>query len=229
MKPLAIACLTALLALAEISSAHGEPQRDQRAAVLEQTVVGQLELPHGDGRRGVELRVTVAVEASDDRTTWVQFDAEGRFSHTFSGRLTSVTVTAGNFPVQRINADVFPEASRTGLIDTGVIDLRGRLMRHRLVLRAAEGSSQGDVRVAMWSGPPPVGPWGEPVSLGSSQFPTRALGDEMEWLVPNDAQAIYFLAERPSGPGRGRAWRSGHQRLFGPFSSETLPTELVVD
>lgn len=77
--------------------------------------------------------------------------------------------------------------------------------------------------------PPPVGPRGEPVSLGSRQFPPVALGSETAWLVPNDAQAIYFVVERPSGFDGETQWRGGHQRQFGPFPAARLPAELIMD
>lgn len=48
-------------------------------------------------------------------------------------------------------------------------------------------------------------------------------------LLPRDADAICFLVERPAGPERGAAWCSGHQRLFGPFTSADLPAEMVMD
>ena len=111
----------------------------------------------------------------------------------------------------------------------GVIDLRERLKKHGLLLRAAKGKPAGDVRVAMWFGPPPVGPRGEPVSLGSRQFPPVTLGSQVEWLLSHDAHSIYFLVERPSGLGRGSKWRSGHQQLFGPFTSAEIPAELIMD
>ena len=133
------------------------------------------------------------------------------------------------WPPHRIDTHELPEVDQAGLIDVGVIDLRDRLKRHRLVLRAAEGMPEGEVRVAMCSGLPPVGPGGGSVSLGSRQFPAVSLDSEMEWLVPNDAQSIYFLVERPAGSGRGREWRTGHQRLFGPFAAAELPAELVMD
>ena len=80
------------------------------------------------------------------------------------------------------------------------------------------------------TGPPPVGPQGEPVSLGSRQFPPVALGTEVEWLLGHDAHSIYFLVERPADEGlRTRPWRSGYQQLFGPFTAAEIPSELVVD
>ncbi len=40
---------------------------------------------------------------------------------------------------------------------------------------------------------------------------------------------IYFLVERPEGSGRGIHWRSGSQRLFGPFTSADFPSKLAMD
>ncbi|MEM8963192.1 MAG: S41 family peptidase, partial [Acidobacteriota bacterium] len=190
------------------------------------TLVGQVLLPSGSGSRGVEVLVTVR-ETDGDSQVWVRFDEQGRFSQTFRGAVTSLWVTAG------IGAEVFridaPEADEVGRVDVGVIDLRDRLRRHRMVLRAAEGKPGGDVRMGMWFGPPPTGPGGELASLGSSQFPTVVLGSEIEWLLSPEAESIYFLVERPAGEERGPRWRTGHQRLFGPFTAAEIPAELVMD
>ncbi|GJM22827.1 MAG: hypothetical protein DHS20C15_27420 [Planctomycetota bacterium] len=35
--------------------------------------------------------------------------------------------------------------------------------------------------------------------------------------------------ERPAGPERGREWRSGTQRVFGPFTLADLPDTLFMD
>lgn len=61
---------------------------------------------------------------------------------------------------------------------------------------------------------------------GSRQFPPRAIGYEVEWLLPRKSEAIHFLVVRPN---RGGEWRGGRQQLFGPFSWDGLPTELVLD
>jgi hypothetical protein len=219
-----------LLVFATACARGGDPARDPHAASPERTMVGQVLLPSGSGSRGVEVLITVTGTVSDPRTVWVLFDEQGRFAHTFRGSLTDVRVTAGiRAEVHRIDTEDLPEVDQADQIDLGVIDLRDRLARHRMVLRAADGKPQGDVRVAMWFGLPPVGPEGEPVSLGSRQFPPVALGSEVEWLLSHKAHSIYFLVERPSGLGRGTQWRSGHQRLFGPLSSAEIPAELIMD
>ena len=230
MKSLAAALFAVPLVFAAACARGGELASDQHAAPPERTLVGQLLLPSGVGSRGVEVKVMVAATGSEPRFVWLLFDEQGHFAHTFGGSLTSVTVAAGvGREVHRIDPEDLPEVNQAGRIDVGVIDLRERLTRHRLVLRAADGKPPGDVRVAMWFGPPPFGPGGQRVALGSRQFPPVALGSEMEWLLPREAKSIYFLVERAVGSGRGSEWRSGHQRLFGPFTSTEFPAELIMD
>jgi hypothetical protein len=226
----AAALLTVLLVIVAACAPGGEPARDQHAAPPERTLVGQVLLPGGFGSRGVEVLVTVTGTGSDPRVVWLLFDEHGHFAHTFRGSLNSVKVTAGvGAEVYRIDTEDLPEVNQAGQIDVGVIDLRDRLARHRMVLRTADGKPQGDVRVAMFFGLPPVGPGGQRVALGSRQFPPVTLGSEVEWLLSHEAHSIYFLVERPSGLGRGTEWRSGHQRLFGPFTSAEIPAELIMD
>jgi len=226
----AAALFAVLLVFVAACSRGGEPARDQHAVQPERTLVGQVLLPSGVGSRGVEVKVMITATGSEPRKVWVLFDEQGRFAHTFRGSLTSVKVTAGvEAEVHRIDTEDLPEVNQAGQIDVGVIDLRDRLTKHRLLVRAADGKPPGDVRVGMWFGPPPVGPQGEPVSLGSRQFPPVALGSELEWLLPREAHSIYFLVERPSASSRGTEWRSGHQQLFGPFTSSEMPAELIMD
>ncbi len=230
MKSLGAALFAVPLVFAAAGAGGGEPASDQHDAPSERTLVGQLLLPSGVGSRGVEVTVMVAATGSEPRVVWLLFDEQGHFARTFRGSLTSVKVTAGlGREVHRIDTEELPEVNQAGRIDVGVIDLRERLNRHRLVLRSADGKPQGDVRVAMWFGLPPVGPAGGRVELGSRQFPPVALGSEMEWLLPREAESIYFLVERPVGSGRETKWRSGHQRLFGPFTSTDFPAELIMD
>lgn len=220
MNPQATACVALFLAFTVAGGCRVDP---------DPVLVGQLLLPSGSGSRGVEILVTIAHNEQEARTVWVLFDDLGHFTHAFTGTLTSVTVTTGGRDIHRLEAEDLPAPDPTGRIDLGVIDLRDRLAGHRLVLRAADGPSAGVVRIGMWIGPPPVGPRGEPVSLGSRQFPPVVLGSELEWLLPLEAGEVYFLVERPDGPGRGTEWRSGQQRLFGPFTTAKFPAELVLD
>ncbi len=185
-------------------------------------------LPSGSGSRGVEVLLQVAASADAPRTLWVLFDDDGRVSQSYRGTLNELLVTTGGFDVVRLGADDLPAPDRAGRVDVGTIDLRERLARRRFLLRESDGDRAGVVRVGMWSGPPPVGPRGEPVSLGSRQFPEILVGTELEWLLPHDARDVYFLVERPDGPSRGTAWRSGEQQLFGPFRAADFPTELVL-
>ena len=230
IRSFAVFFYVVIMAIAAACACQKEPAREQDAVVSQRALVGQVLLPLGDGSRGVEVVITVTEAGSEPRDRWLLFDEQGRFAHTFRESLISVTVSTGIMAeLHRIDTDELPEVNQEGQIDVGVIDLRDRLMRHRLVLRAAEGTPPGDVRLAMCFGPPPVGPGGEPIALGSRQFPPVALGSEVEWLLPHEAKSIYFLVERPIGSVRGGEWRSGHQRLFGPFTSATLPTELIMD
>jgi hypothetical protein len=222
--------LVALLVSADACERRDDPASDVHAVPSERTLVGQVLLPSGVGSRGVELLITVTATDGEPRKVWLLFDEQGRFAHTLDGSLTSVKVTAGiRAEVYRLDTEELPQVDQAGQIDLGVIDLRDQLARHRMTLRTADGKPPGLVRVAMWFGPPHVGPRGEPVSLGSRQFPPVAPGSEVEWLLSHEAHSIYFLVERPSGPGRGRAWRSGHQQLFGPFTSAEIPAELIMD
>ncbi len=223
--------LTAILVVAIVTSTalvacSGSPERVRPAAPFARTLVGQLLLPSGTGNRGVEVLIRASESAGP--VAWAVLDERGRFDVTLREVPSSLTVTAGP-DVHRIDAADLPDADRVGRIDVGVIDLRDRLKEHRLVVRAADGEAPAVVRAGMFFGPPPVGPSGEPVSLGSRQFPELASERDVAWLLPHDARAIYFLVERPSGAGRGRQWRSGRQQLFGPFTSADVPAELVLD
>ncbi|MEM7246683.1 MAG: hypothetical protein AAF533_15135 [Acidobacteriota bacterium] len=219
-----------LVLLVTVSVGCERAVADRGVVSSERTLVGQLLLPSGSGSRGVEVIVTVASAEDESRKTWLLLDDLGRFSHSFRGEVTELEVTAAlGAGVHRLDAESLPATDTAGRIDLGLIDLRDRLATHRVRVRAAEGARQGVVRVALWSGPPPTGPQGESVSLGSRQFPPLTLGDEREWLVSPEARSLYFLVERPDGPGRGRSWRSGRQQLFGPFATAELPAVLHVD
>ncbi|MCA8941985.1 MAG: hypothetical protein KDB80_05435 [Planctomycetes bacterium] len=230
MKSCTVATCVVVLATAAACACRGELASDRSASASERTVLGRVLLPDGIGSRGVEIVVTVATAGAEPRRTWVLFDQQGRFSHTFEGQLLDVSVSTGlRAELCRIEAAELGGSDESGRIDLGQIDVRDRLTTHRVVLRAADGAALGDVRVAMCFGPPPVGPRGGRVALGSRQFPPIALGSEMEWLVPRGAKSVHFLVERPAESAAGGPWRTGRQRLFGPFSADGLPRELVVD
>jgi hypothetical protein len=230
MKSLTTALFAVLSFFGVACTLNQEPKSDQLPTDVELHLVGQVLLPDGLGSRGVELRIDVETDGNEPHNVWVLFDEQGHFDHSFRGKLTNLeVVTALNSELYALTAEELSRVNQAGQVDVGLIDLRDRLDRHRLMLRAADGAPQGDVKVAMWKGLPHVGPQGEPVSLGSRQFPTVALGNQTEWLVQLKANSIYFLIERPVGPGRGREWRSGRQQLFGPFDSDTIPDELIID
>ncbi len=191
-------------------------------------LVGHLLLPGEGGRRGVELHVWIAAPEGEERQLWILPDADGRFERDISGVLTRASVFAGS-EVHRIDAADLMSADSSGLLDLGVIDLRERLVAHRVRMRAADGAQGGVVRAGLWIGPPHTGPQGELPSLGSVQFPPIVLGSEVEWLLPPDTSAVYFLVERPENPGHTANWRSGEQYVFGPYASSAFPLELVLD
>ena len=230
MKLMTVTILAVFMAIVSTSGCRGELESDQGAVASERQLVGRLLLPSGSGSRGVEVVATATEVGSEPYDKWILFDEEGRFSGSFRGRLSHVRVSTGlSAELHRIETEDLPEINQAGQIDVGVIDLRDRLVRHRMFLRAAAGASHGDVRVALCFGLPPVGPSGEPVSLGSRQFPPVTLGSEVEWLLPLQAQSVYFLVERPVGSAPRWEWRGGYQKLFGPFNSTNLPTELFMD
>lgn len=229
MNNLALAFCAFLCGLIASCARGGDVGSSPAAGSHELTLVGQVLLPGGFARRGLEVHASVTSPDGESLDEWLLFDGEGRFSHAFRGALEHVTVYAGGFEVFRMDREALPESGGAAGMDAGVIDLRERLKRHVLTVRSEEGRATGDVRVAMWSGPPPVGPRGGRVELGSRQFPSSAVGEEQEWLVPVEAQGIHFLVELPADSRRGVEWRSGSQQLFGPFTSAELPTELLLD
>ena len=230
MKSITATFLLILLITTAVYPFQGESAGNQYISPSENTLAGQVLLPSGFGSRGVELKVTLSAPGSEPRIVWVLFDEQGYFTHSYQGKLIGVQITAGiGAEVHRMGTEELPEVNEVGNIDLGVIDLRDFLIRHRLVVRSVEEKSSDNIRVAMWFGPPPVGPYGGAVSLGSRQFPTIPLGIEVEWLLPNEGQSIYFLVEQPSGSGGGTKWVSGQQQLFGPFTSAEAPALLTID
>lgn len=192
--------------------------------------VGQLLLPPGEGSRGVEVVITTLKADGKLVSRWLLFDEQGRFSEELSEELVRLSVSTGlSAELYRLESNELPQRNSQHQVDVGRIDLRHQLTRHRMRLRAAEGAAGGKVRIALCFGPPPTGPNGEQVALGSRQFPPRQLGSEVEWLLPPDAKSVYFLVERPAESKDPKVWRSGYQKLFGPYSAATLPSELRMD
>jgi len=202
-----------------------DPAMSQQTVPAERTVTGQVLLPPGDGSRGVEIIATVASDGKKGQMVWILFDEKGHFSHSFRGDLLGLSFRAGIEGEQLVFVgEKLPRPDKAGQIKMDVIDMRHLLAVHRLQLRAATGAPPGPVRVGMWFGKPP-----KDVSLGSRQFAEISIGAEQEWLVPHDGEDIYFLVERPADSRRDRNWWSGKQKLFGPFTAENLPVELVID
>ncbi|MDG1500220.1 MAG: hypothetical protein P8N31_03145 [Planctomycetota bacterium] len=209
---------------------RSEPRDQQPASPTHTNVTGQVLLPNGFARRGVELHVTTVGSNGALHDRWIPFDDTGHFSHALDGELWSVAVSAGSSDdVFELKGGALAKLRGNSPIDVGEIDLRDRLIPHRLTVHGAEGTQQGEVRVGMWFEPPARGPFGGSVSLGSRQFPPVVLGQAQEWLIPLDAKSVYFLVERPVDESRGTEWRSERHHLFGPFAISSLPAELVMD
>ena len=209
---------------------RSEPRDQQPASPTHTNVTGQVLLPNGFARRGLELHVTTVGSDGALHDRWIPFDDTGHFSHALDGELWSVTVSAGSSDdVFELKGSALAKLKDNSPIDVGEVDLRDRLTPHRLTVHGAEGTQQGEVRVGMWFEPPARGPFGGSVSLGSGQFPPVVLGQAQDWLIPLDAKSVYFLVERPADGSRGTEWSSGRQHLFGPFAISSLPAELVME
>lgn len=230
MKILALISSALLLSFVITFATGEEADKLHPAKSYDLNLVGQVLLPGGFSRRGLEIHATVTSLSGESVDKWLLFNEQGRFYHAFRGRLDSVVVTAGvGFEVFQLDPETLRESNKSAQIDVGKIDLRARLIRHKLIIQSKGGEEAGDIRVAMWSGPPPVGPSGGQVSLGSKQFPSIALGHKQEWLVPVGAKSIYFLVERPADSNQKNGWHSGEQQLFGPFTSANIPENLLLD
>lgn len=201
---------------------------NSRPAPAAAQLVGQLLLPGAGGRRGVELHAWVAGEpGGEPHQLWILPGADGRFARELSGTLTRGVIVFAGSEVHRIDEADLPLADAKGIVDLGEIDLRERLTPRRLRVVEGEGDATGGaVRVALSIGPSHTGPYGELPSLGSVQFPTRAIGTEMEWLLLPEAGDIHFLVERPDGPDHETAWRRGEKQMFGPYEPSDFPLEL---
>lgn len=205
----------------EAPSAQNAPV--QNSVSEDGTVVGQVLLPGTGGRRGLEIHAWFIDANGTERQLWILPEDDGRFERSFSGVLTRARVVAGSY-VQDLQLN-----QNQGIVDLGMIDLRERLVVCPIRVRSGDEVTEGDVRVGLWIGQPHTGPQGEFPSLGSKQFPTHAIGQSVEWVLPPDVRDVYFLVERPDGPARGTSWRTGAQQLFGPFESSSFPIDLILD
>ena len=125
------------------------------ATAQTETIAGQLILPDGDGSRGVEIIATIS-RKGEAEPQWILFDDQGHFTHSFDGSLTHLELSAGiDATIRNFENTAVPPATDNGKIDFGTIDLRDLVQRHRLRIRTR--GEPGQVRVAMWGGPPPPG------------------------------------------------------------------------
>ena len=190
-----------------------------------QVVVGQLQLPTGSGSRGMHVIIDVANHESTNRQ-WLKLDEEFRFRSSFKGILTNLEIATGVATiVHRLNAQELAQLTKQNTVDVGTIDLRKRLQARKIKLLSDSATT---LRIGMWLEEPARDFAGSLPSLGSRQFPEIEAGKEMNWLLPSEFDTAYFLVEEAANERRGREWRGGKQKLFGPFRSSELPTELKI-
>lgn len=204
---------------------YSSSAQEVQSPKLEQVVVGQLQLPAGNGARGVHVIIDFAKDGSKARE-WLSLDNKFRFRSTFTGALTKLKISTGvSNIVHQFNAQELARLMKNNSVDVGTIDLRKRLQAHKIKF-SSEGASR--LRTGMWLEKPNNDFAGNLPSLGSRQFQEIQAGKEMELLLPSEFDTAYFLVEEPADKRRGREWRSGKQKLFGPFRSSELPTELRI-
>ncbi len=188
-------------------------------------VVGQLQLPPGSGSRGMHVIIDVVNHGTKTRE-WLKLDEKFRFRSSFTGTLTKLEIATGVATiVHRLNAQELARLTKQATVDVGAIDLRKRLQAHKIKLLSDNATT---LRIGMSLKEPARDFTGSLPSLGSRQFPEIEAGKEMNWLLPSEFDTAYFLVEEPADERRGREWRSGKQKLFGPFRSSDLPTELKI-
>ena len=190
-----------------------------------QILTGRLNLPPGQGARGVEVIVAVISPAGSHNHEWLQLDHNNSFTHSYFGELAYLRVNAGiESLLHRKDKTELASLVRDGRIELGTIDLQDALVIHHTKIVGLKRLKADDIRVALWFHRPHPD-----ISLGSRQFPERTIGTEIEWLIPKKADSIYFLVEQPANGKRGTEWITGKQWLFGPFGLKTLPGTLALD
>lgn len=215
-----VGCLSALNVMhfsCSVSAQQDQPRHQ------EQVVFGQLQLPPGEGARGVHAIIDIARDGATTRE-WLELDDEFRFRSTFTGTLKELEIATGPSPVvYRLKAGELAQKKKKNAVDIGTIDLRQRMQAHTIKILSDEAAT---LRIGMFTEKPATDFEGNLPSLGSRQFPEVPAGQEMTWLLPSELDTAYFLVEEPVDERRGREWRSGKQKLFGPFRSSELPAEL---
>ena len=215
-----IGCLSAVFALHPGCSSTAHEAKNPKS---ERIVTGQLLLPDGIGARGVQVIIDIAKDGSTTRE-WLELNNDLKFQKSFNGTLTKLEIATGlSTIVHRLNAKELARPTQQNSVDVGTIDLRRRLQSHKIKF-FSDGASV--LRAGMWLEKPKTDFAGSLPSLGSRQFPEIETGNEMDLLLPSEFDAAYFLVEAPADKRRGKEWRSGKQKLFGPFRSSELPAEL---
>ena len=152
MKSIAATSLAIFIGCILSCSNYEEAERVLPVNAQESILSGQVLLPNGFSRRGLELHLNLIAPDGKLVDKWLLFDKQGHFSYVIEGSLTSVIISAGlRAEIFKIKSAELPKINREGQIDLGVIDLRDKLKVHRLMVRAAEGKPQGEVRVEAYA------------------------------------------------------------------------------
>lgn len=192
---------------------------------IEKIVKGELLLPPGDGSRGIHLIIDVVNNESLNRH-WLSLEEGFKFQKNFVGTLEKLEVaTALSTIVYQLNEKELSQLASKSIVNLGTIDLRTQLKNHKITILS---QNKNTLRIGMWLNKPVTDTSGYLPSLGSRQFPEIEAGTEINYLIPSKFDTAYFLLEEPSDNKRGKEWRSGKQKLFGPFSSSKLPSVLEI-
>jgi len=198
----------------------------QEAPELTPMIVGQLQLPSGNGSRGMNVIIDIAKDELTNRE-WLKLDEEFRFQSSFTGTVKKLEISTGfSSVVHQIDAQELARLAKQNIVEIGTIDLRKRLQAHKIKLLSETATT---LRAGMWFESPATDSSGNLPSLGSRQFPEIAAGLETNWLIPSEFDTVYFLVEEPADERRGREWRTGKQKLFGPFRLSEFPNELKME
>lgn len=192
----------------------------------DRVIVGQLLLPAEDGPRGMHVIIDVAQGETISRQ-WLKLDGDSKFHSSFKGAPQQLEIATGlAHVVHRMGAQELARLTKQDTVDIGTIDLRTRLQSHKITMRSETATT---LRAGMWFAAPATDFAGNLPSLGSRQFPEIAAGVEMNWLIPSQFEIVYLLVEEPADERRGREWRGGKQKLFGPYRPLELPHELTME
>lgn len=191
----------------------------------ERLIKGQLRLPAGEGSRGIHVIVDIRGGRKTIRK-WLELDDEFKFQSTYSGELESLEIATGPALIaHRLTAQDLAKFQKREFVDVGVIDLTKQLRGYKIKLTSENAPT---IRLGMWRGKPGTDGLGNLPSLGSRQFREIKSGATVDWLLPSTFDSAYFLMEEPADNKRGRQWRTGKQKLFGPIQLSKMPRHFKI-